>query len=216
MKQTKVLIFDNYQKTSIEAYLVEDVPLEMIVKANAEWIRIRQQYRDRCRQQGLSYPEHSHWNWEDKAELSEMSGVFQTRFGILCQDEIQGLMLVEQKTEFAKLPPDGGKPLLYVVFLETAPHNIEIYVKPRRFCGVGGSLMNAAIDYSREQGYEGRIGLHALPQAEQTYHNWGMTRCGKDPSHSDLCYFEFTSQQADVYQTRPNLLKGENNAQTST
>jgi hypothetical protein len=202
MKQTKVLIFDNHQKTSTEALLVEDVPLEMIEKANVEWIRIRQQYRDRCRQQGLPYPEHSHWNWEDKAKRSEMSGAFQTRFGIICQDEIQGLMLVEQKTEFAKLPPDKGEPLLYVRYLEAAPQNIESYTSPRKFLGVGRLFLRVAVDFSVEIGCVGRVGLHALPQAEEFYRANGMMELERDPAHDNLRYFEFTSKLAQEYQKR--------------
>jgi len=206
VKKQKIPIYDNNQKTFVEAYLVENVPLGMIAKANSEWTRVRQQYRNHCKQQGLPCPEHSHWNWENKAKRSEVSSVIQTRFGILCQDEIQGLMLVEQMAEFAQLPPDKGAPIVYIKYLETAPHNIEIYVKTRRYKGIGGVLAYAAIDYSRAQGCEGRIGLHALPQAEQVYKNWGMSCLGKDPSHQNLCYFEFTSRQAEMFQTRPDLL----------
>lgn len=202
MKRTKVLIYDNSQKTSIEAYLVEDVPLEMIAQANAKWISFRQQHQDRCRQRGLTYPEHSHWNWEDKAERSEMSSGVQIRFGILCQDEIQGLMLVEQMTEFAKLPPDEGKPLVYVRYLEAAPQNIEAYTNPRKFLGVGRLFLRVAIDFSVEIGCKGRVGLHALPQAEEFYRANGMMELGRDPAHENLRYFEFTSTLAQEYQNR--------------
>ena len=207
MKETEILIYDNIQKTLVDAYLIESVPLDMIAKAGTEWVQVRQQHSDRCQQQGLRCPEHTHWNWEDKAERSEMFSVIQTRFGIVCQNEIQGLMIVESAMDLAKLPPDKGKSILCIKYLETAPHNIEIYANPRHYCGIGGLLVNAAIDYSREQGCEGRIGLYALPQAEQIYQNWGMSRLGKDPAHQNLCYYEFTSQQARVFQTRPDLLQ---------
>ena len=185
MKKTKTLIYDSIQKILVDADLVEDVPMDMITEANLEWTRIKQQHRDYCRQRGLPYPEHSHWNWEGKAERSEMFSMIQTRFGIVCQNEIQGLMLVEQETEFAKLPPDKGKSILYIKYVETAPHNIEMYANPRRYCGVGGLLVNAAIDFSRKRGYEGRIGLHALPQAEQVYQNWGMSRLDRNDINSE-------------------------------
>ena len=202
MKQTQIPIFDNVQGKVVDAYLVEDVPLDMIAEANAKWIQIRQQYRDRCRRQGLPYPEHSHWNWEDKAERSEMLSVIQTRFGIICQDEIQGLMLVEQMTEFAKLPPDKGEPLLYVKYLETAPQNIESYGMTRKFLGVGRLFLRAAVDFSVETGCKGRVGLHALPQAEAFYRANGMTELDCDPVHENLRYFEFTSGQALGFQKR--------------
>ena len=202
MKTTEIPIYDNNQKKFVEAYLAEDVPLDMIAKANLEWTRIKQQYQDRCRQQRLPYPEHSHWNWEDKAERSEMFSMIQTRFGIVCQNEIQGLMLVEQMTEFAKLPPDKGETLLYVKYLETAPQNVEPYTKPRKFLGIGRLFLRVAVDFSLEVGCEGRVGLHALPQAEAFYRTNGMVEFDRDPAHENLRYFEFTSRLAQEYQKR--------------
>src|SRR4029079_12680175 len=65
-----------------------------------------------------------------------------------------------------------------------------------RFLGVGTALLSEAIHLSREDGHEGRIGLHSLPQAEGFYAQCGMTRVGFDPDYYDLPYYEFTSQQA--------------------
>jgi len=202
MKQTEIPIYDNNQKAFVKAYLVEDVPLDMIAEANLEWTRIKQQHRDRCRQQGLPYPEHSHWNWEDKAERSEMFSVIQTRLGIVCQNEIQGLMIVESAMNFAKLPPDKGEALLYVRYLEVAPQNVEPYTKPRKFLGVGRLFLRVAVDFSVEIGCEGRVGLHALPQAEEFYRANGMIEFDRDPVHDNLRYFEFTSRLAQEYQKR--------------
>ena len=102
MTKTEIFIYDNIQQIVVDAYLVEGIPLDVIAKANLEWTRIRQEYRNRCKQQGLPYPEHSHWDWEDKVKHSEMFSMIQTRFGIVCRDEVQGLMLVEQMTECSK------------------------------------------------------------------------------------------------------------------
>jgi len=139
MKKTEIFIYDNIQGIPVEAYLVEDVPLDLIAKANLEWTRIKQQHRYFCEQQGCRCPDHSHWDWDKKARRSEieMFKMVQTRFGIICQEEIQGLMLVEQMFEFAKLPPDKGEPLLYVQFLEVAPQNLNPYANPRKFLGIG-------------------------------------------------------------------------------
>ena len=202
MKQTKIPIYDNIQKKFVDADLVEDVPLDMIIKANAQWVRIRQQHRDRCRQQGLPYPEHSHWNWDEKAKRSEALHMIQTRFGIVCQNEIQGLMIVESAMNFAKLPPDKGEPLLYVQFLEVAPQNLKLYVKSRKFLGVGRLFLRVALDFSVAVGCKGRVGLHALPQAEAFYKANGMTELDRDPAHDNLRYFEFTCKQAQEYQKR--------------
>ena len=202
MTKTEIFIYDNIQQIVVDAYLVEGIPLDVIAKANLEWTRIRQEYRSRCKQQGLPYPEHSHWDWEDKVKHSEMFSMIQTRFGIVCRDEVQGLMLVEQMTEFSKLPPNKGEPLLYVKYLEVAPQNVEPYANPRKFRGVGGVFLRVAVDYSMAVGCEGRVGLHALPQAEAFYLTNGMTKLDRDPSHSGLRYFEFTNEQAQEYQKR--------------
>jgi len=201
MKQTKIPIYDNIQNMFVDAWLVEDVPLDMIAKANAEWIRIRQQHRNHCRQQGLLCPEHSHWDWDEKAKRSEslLLRAIQTRFGIVCQNEIQGLMIVEQMTEFAKLPPDKGKPLLYGRYLEAAPQNIEPYANPRKFLGGGRFFIQITAEFSMAIGCKGRVGLHALPQAEAFYRANGMTALGCDVAHDNLRYFEFTSKQAQEY-----------------
>lgn len=207
MKKYKIPLFDNARKTFVDAWLVEGIDLDKIAKVNAKWARIKREYRDSCRRQGISAPEHSHWNWENKAEYSALFDAIQTRFAIVYRNEIQGLMLVERLTQFAKLPPNKGEPIIYVKFLEVAPQNIAPYADPREFLGVGALLLNAAIVYSKGQGFNGRIGLHALPQAEKKYEAWGMTRLDCDPDHEGLCYFELTSEQAVAVQTRFNISK---------
>jgi hypothetical protein len=128
--------------------------------------------------------------------------MIQTRFGIVYQDEIQGLMLVEQMIEFSKLSPNKGEPLLYIKYLEVAPKNVALYTNPRKFLGVGCVLLRIAVAYSIAVGCEGRVGLHALPQAEAFYQKNGMTKLDCDPAHAGLRYFEFTSEQAQQYQKR--------------
>jgi hypothetical protein len=50
---------------------------------------------------------------------------------------------------------------------------------------------------SEEEGFRGRVGLHALPQAEQFYERGcGMTAVGPDPTKQNLLYFELTSERA--------------------
>jgi len=46
---------------------------------------------------------------------------------------------------------------------------------------------------------EGRVGLHALPQAEEFYRKCGMTPIFRDPQHEDLVYYEFTKNQAQLF-----------------
>jgi hypothetical protein len=57
-----------------------------------------------------------------------------------------------------------------------------------------------AVQWSIDLGFKGRIGLHALPQADAFYRDvCGMTDLGQDPAYHSLRYFEFSEQQADDY-----------------
>jgi len=57
--------------------------------------------------------------------------------------------------------------------------------------------MRTAVQLSHDEGFHGRIGLHALPQAEEFYRDkCGMQCCGEDPSYEDLPYYEMTREIA--------------------
>ena len=56
-------------------------------------------------------------------------------------------------------------------------------------CGM--ILFDRVVERSIDEGFRGRVGLHALPQAEAFYQDkCGMTPLGKDASKQDLMYFE--------------------------
>jgi hypothetical protein len=87
--------------------------------------------------------------------------------------------------------------VLHVDYLESAPWNAAQALAVPRFLGVGTVLLAEAVRISGEMGLGGRVGLHALPQAEDFYRSQcRMTEFGKDVDCFDLTYFEFTSQQA--------------------
>jgi hypothetical protein len=65
---------------------------------------------------------------------------------------------------------------------------------------VGTRLFEAAVQHSMEEGFHGRLGLHALPGSEGFYVNGcGMTPVGRDPHKQNLLWCEFTPQQAERY-----------------
>jgi hypothetical protein len=99
------------------------------------------------------------------------------------------------------LPEQQGKDLVYIEFLENAPWNrSELLFRPTKFRGVGTLLMVAAIQLSIEQGFKGRVGLHALPQSEEWYRQkCGMTDMGTDQRVQGLRYFEMTALQATAF-----------------
>lgn len=83
--------------------------------------------------------------------------------------------------------------LVYVSALATAPWNRSTINYPPIYKGVGGNLIDFAIIRSNELGYQGGIGLHALPGAIAFYKKLkiGLLDCGSDPDEPDnLVYFE--------------------------
>jgi hypothetical protein len=107
--------------------------------------------------------------------------------------------LTKTATAVARLAPDRGKPLVYLDFIEVAPWNWVIPEIGRggRFRAVGSTLFWRAVKQSEEEGFHGRVGLHALPQAESFYEqHCGMTPVERDPSKQNLLYFELTREQA--------------------
>ena len=88
-----------------------------------------------------------------------------------------------------------------VEFVDAAPCNrSDIIRQPPRFSGCGSILIRAAIEFSKLEGYKGRIGLHSLPQSNSFYANKiGMTDLGPDPDYQNLRYFEMTPAQAEAF-----------------
>lgn len=91
----------------------------------------------------------------------------------------------------------SGRELLYVEYVETAPWNLRPLQNHRRYAQIGFALIAEAIAMSADSGFEGRIGLHSLPQAEVFYREKiGMTDYGPDGNYHKLCYFEFEAKEA--------------------
>jgi hypothetical protein len=62
-------------------------------------------------------------------------------------------------------------------------------------------MIVAAIQQSLDEEFEGRVGLHALPQSVGFYERCGMTRCAMGDKRS-LSYFEFTAQKSGIFLVR--------------
>ncbi|MDR2409708.1 MAG: hypothetical protein LBE13_16580 [Bacteroidales bacterium] len=192
---SEVPLFDNKRNKTVYGLLLEITNHEYITQTSLKWAEQRQDFKRKQLATGLPFPEHSHWDWNKKVKSSSDS---QTIFAIKYEDEVQGLMLVDYATQLTKLPPDKGKSILYIDYIESAPHNQ--YEIPTRFKWVGVNLLRVAVQCSIDKMCEGRIGLHALPQAENFYRNkCGLTPVGKDPQHQNLFYFEFTQKQSQNF-----------------
>ena len=143
---------------------------------------------------GGKRPEHAHWNWLHKATRAVAQGQEDGFFWVEFQQMTQGLMFVGQGISY--LGEDFGKKNLYVEFLQVAPWN---YFKDSAagYCqGVGSTLLMAAINYSDECGFDGRISLESLPQSENFYINKKMIPTVRPSGDSRLKYFELPTRTA--------------------
>jgi hypothetical protein len=142
--------------------------------------------------------QHGHWDWQDKWAHYSPQLSYQS-FAIECGGETQGLMIVNT-IKRCQLPQQASKHLVYVEYLEVAPWNREPVTSPPKYKLVGTAMISAAILLSLDEGNQGRIGLHSLPQANTFYRDrCGMTDLGSDASTQNLIYFEMTETQADQY-----------------
>jgi hypothetical protein len=186
----------------VEAVLIDGVSRDEVEKTESAWKPFLMKALDDRRLGGNpagAMPEHSHWDWRRKQRSVE--GLIAYRmFGVECEGAMQGLMLVSTAGHPCRIKDQRGKEQVYVDFVATAPWNSPGLVEVPRFGLVGRVLLATAVQLSIEEGFRGRIGLHALPQAETFYlRNCGMTDLGKDTKKEGLRYFEMTLSQAAAF-----------------
>ena len=187
--------------TTVPADLHEGLTPLSLIEAEAKWKPVRDNVIVAMKAHGKPanrFPEHHNWDWAAKA--GRLKFLTCRAFGVECDGEYQGLMMVDLSRAFARLPPDSKKPLVYVDFLETAPWNSMLFTDKPKYGGVGSVLLRAAVQVSIDEGFRGRIGLHSLPQAVEFY-AWrcGMIDCGPDPSYYNLPYLEMNQQIAEAF-----------------
>ncbi len=191
-------LIDNHTREVVNVVLHTDLSREQVLRVEQVWGPARVAAALRLLSEGARWedlPDHAHWNWMNK--LSEFDPTIHRLIGIECAGEMQGLMRVTKSGHDARLDPDAGKSLVYVEFLESAPWNTRSFTASPRYKGAGSRLIEAAVRWSIEVGFDGRIGLHALPQAEGFYiRACGMTSLGPDPTWANLAYLEMTVDMA--------------------
>lgn len=194
-----ILLLDGAARQPVPAELVEELTLEDIQRVDASWTPFLRQALRNARANGLTLndlPEHSHWQWERKWHSAAAGSQF---LSIECEGETQAMMSV-RTDKTCRLPEQSGLPLIYVDYLAAAPWNLPGLMGQSRFRRGGLALLVAAVQLSRESGYNGRIGLHSLPKAESFYHDrCGMTDLGKDIFYEDLHYLEMTEAQSAAF-----------------
>lgn len=181
-------IFDNFEKKIVPASLIIGIDAGVIEEVGNQWKRERIR---KVAHQG-KIPQHFHWEWGNKA--SQVKGLLAYEFfAIECQGVIEGLMLTESVSHRAELPPDQGKPILYVEFIETAPSSTAILSDVPQYRDIGTRLIEGAANYSIDLGFDGRVGLSTLPQAERFYMKLGLEKVRWD-IETQLYYYEWTAQ----------------------
>lgn len=143
----------------------------------------------------------AHWKWLEKTEQRKGRLDYKS-FVVECDAITQGLMFV-QTSAFARESSQKNQHLIYIELLATAPWNRYGMTEQPKYKGVGRLLLLAAINLSVEEGFEGRIGLHSLPQSETWYRDiCGMADLGIDHAYPPgLRYFEMTPKQVETFLT---------------
>jgi hypothetical protein len=186
----------------VNATVIDGISREEVERAELSWRPVLLQRLERLRTSGTAEglrPEHSHWDWRNKHAAVE--GLIAYRmFGIECDGDIQGLMLISTAGHPCRIPEQQGKEQVYIDFVASAPWNSPGLVESPHYGLVGRVLVATAVQVSLEEGFRGRIGLHSLPQAETFYaSNCGMTDLGRDMKKQGLRYFEMTPAQSAAF-----------------
>lgn len=196
MSEQVVHIIRREDDSEVEAKLLDGVKPEDLLLVERNWTSKRQEIMQHLLAANVprkQWPESLHWDWSKKAQDLKFLGTF--GWTLECGGEFQGVMLVETASHFANLDEDRGKPLVYIDYLETAPWNLNYAELSQQgmYRGIGQVLFHMAVKHSKEEGFHGRVGLHALPQTESYYEQaCGMTRFSKDPDKQNLVYFELS------------------------
>ena len=189
MEKSKIQLQRTATREMAEADLCDEITDEHLQLWEAGWAKAMDAH---C--EGLpddAKPEDRHWRWRPIANHYR-SNPKCSLFAIVCDGELQGMMITEVAESL------GGQPLIYVGWLATAPWNRPEIQTPPRYRGVGGAMVAAAVELSRKKGFAGRIALHSLPAAEPFYRKCGMDDLGFDQA-KNMEYFEMSETAADKF-----------------
>ncbi len=200
MSQHHDIVLKAADGSYVEAVLHERIDEQYALKVDYSWKTHLHAEEARAADEGRAVPnlEHGHWEWGEKVRHSAQLLSCPT-LAIECAGDAQGLMLLQTDGHFGLLSGEAGKPLVYIVFLATAPWNLRAVASTPRYSGVGVVMLHAAIALSLENEFQGRIGLHSLPQAEGFYEAHGFQCLGEDPEKGGLKYYELSPRAAQEF-----------------
>lgn len=203
-----VLLAERGTRATVEGILRSDLTAADLTAAELAWGMLRRAGILRLKANGVPaelLPKHYGWDWRRKA--SHVGDPLHMLLGIECKGVMQGMIEIIRDGHIAKLQEQRGKPLIYVSYLEVAPWNLPRLTPPDQYSGVqysgiGSALIAAAIEFSRDEGCQGRIGLHSLPGVEAGGPEWfystvcGMRAMEEERNYEGLLYFEHTAESA--------------------
>lgn len=178
----------------VNAQLLSNLKATDLLMVERQWESSRQSLHQRLLGSSIDrrrWPQSLHWDWKSKAQLLGQLAI--GGYGIVESSEWQAVCLVDCVSYHSRLAGQLGKPLVYLDFIEIAPWNWNIPELGQNgtYGACGMILFDRVVERSIDEGFRGRVGLHALPQAEAFYQDkCGMTPLGKDASKQDLMYFE--------------------------
>ena len=130
------------------------------------------------------------WPWEYKLRQAQNQERFEA-YAVEVDGFAHGLLYIETQGHRSGLPQRF--PIVYVQALTSAPWNRKDIEDPPYLRGVGRTLLLFARERSQLLGYQGRVGLHALPEAAGFYDRMGMPDYGPDSDNEGLIYFEYST-----------------------
>jgi hypothetical protein len=184
---------------AVKAEICDDISDEHVQLWRTSWLPPIEQAVRLLKENNVpkeKWPQDLHWKWDEKTDWSR-GYLSLRRFALTCEEDLQGLMLVNLTKLTGRLDSQKGKDLAYLEYVSTAPWNrIDLTDKPI-FRGVGLIMVRTAVELSHAEGFRRRIGLHSLPQAAHFYRTvCGMADLGLDTAYHNLRYFEMTEAQA--------------------
>lgn len=138
------------------------------------------------------------WDWPER--FAEREGQLAWKsFALRCAGRTQGLMFVDLLRR-SRLQGQQNQHLVYIDILATAPWNRGRLVDVPSYRGVGVVMVTEAILLSQEESFEGRIGLHSLPQADGFYsRTCSMIDLGPCDMKGGMHYFEIDPRGASAW-----------------
>ncbi len=199
---SQIYLYNQETQNSVEAELWDAITDKNLGDWELEWTPELHKRLKILHGQGI---ERSHWPqsrlWDWRRKLKAIEGLLANQcFSIVCDGVTQAMMITDL-THRSRIDESKTSHLVYIEYLETAPWNRNsITGETARYTGCGSIMLKAAIELSKQEGFQGRVGLHSLPQANNFYGNKvGMIDLGIDDDYQGLRYFEMTPDIAETF-----------------